>query len=115
MFRQVSRLPELGILHEMRPLVVFTLCVLMAFLPEDRAFLVKITCHSIETFCLGDTVVSKPFSAHACSLVSPLFLNFLSLTCLLLFFKIGSVIFPCALHLCKVITTNMFSLLLEQS
>lgn len=109
MFRQVPRLPELCILHEMGPLVVFTLCVLMAFLPEDRAFLVKITCHSIEMFCLGDPVVSKHFSAHAYSPVSLLFLSFLLLICLLLFLKFSSVILTFVLRLCKVTTTNVFS------
>ena len=40
-FRQVSGLPELCTQHEMGPFVVFTLCVLMTLLPEDKAFLVK--------------------------------------------------------------------------
>lgn len=96
LFGQVSRLPELCTLHEIGPLVVFTLCVLMAFLPEDKTFLVKITCHSIKTFCLGDAVVSKHFSARACSPVSLHFFCLLTFTCLFLFLKTFCVIFTFA-------------------
>lgn len=96
LFGQISGLPELCTLHEMGPSVVFTLCGLMAFLPEDKTFLVKITCHSIETFRLGDAVVAKHVSAHACSPAPLSFFCLLTLTCFLLFLKIFCVIF----HLC---------------
>lgn len=94
-------------LYEMGLLVVFLLSLYYwHFCLKIKHFWLKkkITCHSTETFDLGDKIVSKHFSAHACSPVSLCFLNLL----ILLFFLICSVIFTFVLHLCKVTATNVF-------
>lgn len=66
--------------------MVFTLCVLMTLLLEDKALSVKITCHSVETFCLEDALVSKYFSARVLSCF-PAHLSFSNFDVLVFVFK----------------------------